>query len=349
MLNKPEESNNTVKAAEMDELQNKEENDESKTVKEKIEVKEMKEEKEIKEVKNEEADKSKLKEDHKPVEDQKQDTIKEVAAFTTTSLKLVPCNCQHIGARERQEDAFGFSDLADGELVENSGVLAVVADGMGGLARGDRASQVAVSIFLREYAERPKDEPLNKHLLKTLQRSNTAVYDLAFNGDEDVELGTTLVAVVVQGGNMHWVSVGDSRIYLYRNNRLEQLNKDHIYANKLEDDVKNGLMSRKEADRHPERAFLTSYLGAPELIEVDYSEEPVALNTGDSILLCSDGLTNTLSISEIIDVFNDSPANIAEELVKQALFKEKRHQDNITTLVITCKSVEEQTIKGDEK
>lgn len=270
-----------------------------------------------------------------------EETPVEVAAFTTSNLKLVPSNCQHIGARERQEDAFGFSDLSDEDLVKQNGVLAVVADGMGGLAKGDRASQVAVSIFLREYKERQEDEPLNKHLLSTLQRSNTAVYDLAFTGDEDDELGTTLVAAAVQDGEMHWISVGDSRIYLYRNSSLEQLNKDHIYANKLENDVENGLISRKEAEKHPERAFLTSYLGCHEPPEVDYSEEPVSLKPGDAVMLCSDGLTNTLSLDEIIDVFNASPENIAEELVKNALFKEKRHQDNITILVLTCKEVDE--------
>ncbi len=280
--------------------------------------------------------------------EEKKDKLQEVAAFSTSCLKLVPSNCQHIGARERQEDAFGFSDLSDSDYVEKNGVLAVVADGMGGLAKGDRASQVAVSVFLREYKDRRNEEPLKTHLLRTLHRSNTAVYDLAFTGGEDDELGTTLVAVAVKQGKMDWLSVGDSRIYHYSDGSLEQLNKEHIYANKLETEVKKGLISRKEANSHPERAFLTSYLGSHEISEVDYSEEPVILKPGDTIMLCSDGLTNTLSLDEIVEVFKVSPVNIAEELVKQALFKEKRHQDNITILVLSCKAVDEQKTKGDE-
>lgn len=290
------------------------------------EVKKIKEEKKDKEVSQDE---------------KKAAAAKEIAALTTSRLKLVPSNCQHIGARERQEDAFGFSDLADSEYVNENGVLAVVADGMGGLAKGDRASQIAVSVFLREYINRQAQDPLNKHLLWTLKRSNAAVYDLAFTGGEDDDLGTTLVAAAVENGEMHWVSAGDSHIYLYRDNNLKQLNKDHIYANKLEKDVENGVISRKEADRHPERAYLTSYLGCHELPEIDCSAEPVKLKPGDVVMLCSDGLTNTLPPEEIIAVFNDPPVNIAEELVKLVLFKEKRHQDNVTILVLKCMEVKE--------
>ncbi len=280
------------------------------------------------------------KEETTKADTEKASTEQEVAAFTTSSIKLVPLNCQHIGARERQEDAFAFSDLSDSDFVENNGVLAVVADGMGGLAKGDRASQVAVSIFLREYSHKENSDSIDKFLRRTINIANYAVFDIALDDNEqEIGLGTTLVAVAVHEGRMHWVSIGDSLIYLYREDQLKQLNKEHIYANQLEADVENGLITRKEAETHPERSYLTSYLGMPELHEIDCNSEPVDLKQGDAILLCSDGLTNTLSGKEIKKVLKQSSENAAEELVNKALNKKKRHQDNITVLVLACEQV----------
>ena len=265
--------------------------------------------------------------------------VKEVAAHTTEQLKLVPSNCQHIGARKRQEDSFGFTDLGDGLLVKDCGVLAVVADGMGGLAKGDRASQVAVSMFLGEYRKRTEQDPLDQFLHSTVQRSNCAVFDLAYDGEVESELGTTLVAVAVHQGKMHWVSVGDSRIYHYKNKTLIQLNEEHIYANRLKNDVDNGLITEKEANEHPERSYLTSYLGLPELTEIDCSIEPVTLEPGEVVLLCSDGLTNTLNDHEIAETIEQKPENLAEELTQKALAKNKLYQDNITVVAISCQPV----------
>ncbi len=274
----------------------------------------------------------------------------EIAAYTTGSLKLIPSNCQDIGARERQEDSFAFSDLSDKEFVDNNGVLAVVADGMGGLARGDRASQVAVSTFLREYNQKNGDDPPVQFLKRTLNIANYAVFDLALDeNDAEVDLGTTLVAAAVHKGKMHWVAAGDSLIYLLRGNKLEQLNKEHIYANQLAVDVENGFITKKEADQHPERGYLTSYLGMSELSEMDYSDEPVNLEPGNVLLLCSDGLTNTLSEQEIMEILSSESLNAAEELVEKALSKKQRHQDNITVLVLNCISVEDKIDQKEDK
>jgi len=265
--------------------------------------------------------------------------VKEVAAHTTEKLKLIPSNCQHIGERKRQEDSFGFTDLGDIRLVKDCGVLAVVADGMGGLAKGDRASKVAVNMFLEEYKKRSEEVPLDQFLMRTLLRANCAVFDLAFDGEAESELGTTLIAVAVHNGKMHWVSVGDSRIYHYKNKSLQMVNEEHIYANRLKIDVKNGLITEKEANEHPERSYLTSYLGLPELTEIDCSIEPVTLEPGEVVLLCSDGLTNTLNDHEIAETIEQKPENLAEELTQKALAKNKLYQDNITVVAISCQPV----------
>lgn len=255
---------------------------------------------------------------------------------TGGSLYVVPANYQHIGARENQEDAFAFSDLSDAERVRKNGILALVADGMGGLSRGEEASSLAVKVFLREYEARKDEETIGECMNRALRIANTAVYDLAFTGEEeDDDLGTTLVAVVIYRDELHWIAVGDSRIYLYREENLQQLNLDHIYANHLLNDVVNGKISLKEAEKHPERNYLTSYLGLPELNEVDQNDDPLPLKPGDRILLCSDGLYDTLSESRIAAILEGGEAPVAEEMVRQVLAKDSRHQDNVTVIVLS--------------
>lgn len=258
-----------------------------------------------------------------------------IAVPTGGSIQVVPANYQHLGTRENQEDSFAFSDLSDGRLVRKNGILALIADGMGGLDRGEEASNLAVSVFLREYGNRKSYESIGDCLKRSLLVANAAVYDLAFTGGEDDDLGTTLSAVVIYRDELHWVSVGDSRIYLFREGRLKQLTLDHVYANQLMNDVINGKISRAEAEAHPERNYLTGYLGLPEVTEVDLNEEPLLLKAGDRILLCSDGLYDTLEEKSIAAVLEDGGADVAEGMVKQVLDEGRRHQDNVTVIVLS--------------
>ncbi|MDZ4133851.1 MAG: serine/threonine protein phosphatase, partial [Dethiobacteria bacterium] len=121
-----------------------------------------------------------------------------------------------------------------------------------GLSYGEEASRVAVRNFIREYANSSGEESIPARLNRSLAIANTAVFDLAYNGRDDYDLGTTLVATAVFVDQLFWISVGDSRIYLFRDEELNQLTNDHIYANHLDIDVENGKISRDEANNHPE-------------------------------------------------------------------------------------------------
>ncbi len=253
------------------------------------------------------------------------------------ALQVVPSNYQHVGARGNQEDSFAFSDLGDRKTIEYSGILAVVADGMGGLQYGEEASRVAVAVFLTEYTREQDNKSVIDRLLRALTIANTAVYDLAYNKNgAELDLGTTLVATVILKNSLFWVSVGDSRIYLYRNEQLEQLTTDHIYANHLQKDVEQGRLSQEEADRNPERNYLTSYLGLPEISELGRSQKPMPLQRGDRLILCSDGLYDTLSEQAIKAVLESSNTNeLAEGLVRAALAAGNTHQDNVTVATLS--------------
>jgi PPM family protein phosphatase len=260
-----------------------------------------------------------------------------VYAQVTDRLRVLPYNSQHIGARQSQEDSFAFSNFSDQWLVKNKGLLAVLADGMGGLDKGDMASQTAVSTFMREFMESGRSEAPSKILQRSIKRANYAVFDLAFiELDSDYELGTTVASVLVRNNKLHWVSAGDSRVYLLRNQQLKQLNHDHIYYNYLLTDVKKGIITEKEAALDPERNALTSYLGLPELVEISTNKTELELLNNDLVLICSDGLYNTLTDEEINEILINQKSNPAEELVKRALLKMIKYQDNITALILVC-------------
>jgi serine/threonine protein phosphatase PrpC len=250
---------------------------------------------------------------------------------------VLPGNCQHIGSRSSQQDAFGFSDKDDLAFVAHGGVLAVVADGMGGMAHGGEASHIAVRAFLRAYMAKSADETVPSALRRAIDMANHAVTSLAYQTDEG-NVGTTLVAAVVHRDALHWVSVGDSRLYLWRDRRLTQLTEDHIYANELDRDAANGNISREDAINHPERRSLTSYLGLTSLDLIDYNPQPFPLFGGDRLLLCSDGLYVALVESEIAPLFNHDTQQAAEDLVTIVLAKGRHGQDNLTVAILACES-----------
>ena len=250
---------------------------------------------------------------------------------------VCPGNSQHIGSRSSQQDAFGFSDKDDLAFVVHGGVLAVVADGMGGMANGGEASHSAVRAFLRAYMAKQADEAVLAAMLRALNEANQAVITLAQQvGEENV--GTTLVAAVIHSDALHWVSAGDSRLYLWRSGQLTQLSEDHTYASDLDRDAANGSISPEEAENHPERRSLTSYLGLTPLELVDYNPEPFQVFAGDRLLLCSDGLYAALEEIEITPLFDREAQQTAEDLVALVLAKDRQNQDNLTVAILACES-----------
>jgi PPM family protein phosphatase len=251
-------------------------------------------------------------------------------------MHTIPGNAQHIGARREQQDDFGFSDLDDCNFISHGGVLAIVADGMGGLAMGRDASRLAKQTMLEEYEAKTPEESIPDALRRALEAANTAVCELSRQAGQEGEVGTTLVAAVIKDHDLHWVSVGDSRIYFYRQGELYQLTTDHDYARELARMAEAGQITWEEAAGDPNRRALTSYLGLPHLIEVDQSSQPVPLKADDRILLCSDGLYGSLTIAEMAEFLETNAQESAELLIEAALTKQKTSQDNLTVAILAC-------------
>jgi len=243
---------------------------------------------------------------------------------------------QHIGEREEQQDAFGFSKWEAAEATDREGVLAVLADGMGGYAMGKEAGQLAVQTMLSQYNGKTAAEVIPRELEQALHQANRAVYELALHHELEWSVGTTLIAVVIQEGQLHWISAGDSRIYLYRSGMLVPLTRDHVYANRLHERVIAGKMTREDAESHPERHLLTSYLGIPNVNEIDANHVPLRLTPGDWVLLCSDGLYDDLSESLMEEAMRLAPQPAAEFILEHVLAQQRPYQDNATIVVLSC-------------
>jgi protein phosphatase len=151
-------------------------------------------------------------------------------------------------------------------------------------------------------------------------------------------IGTTLIAAVLHKGYLYYVSVGDSGLFHFSRGMLRLINHPHVFATFLDRAVASGVMTEQAALDHPERDALTSFIGAEPLDEIDAGPDPLRLSAGDTILLASDGLFNTLSAMEIRRALEGDPRNWPDVLVARALEKENEFQDNVTVLTLTLLS-----------
>lgn len=235
---------------------------------------------------------------------------------------------QGIGQRSSQQDCFGVSDVSE-KAIAAHGLLAVMADGMGGMADGEKASMEAVVACLGYFDAFGGTEHVSKMLLVMAQQANERVKRrLAEKGSAG---GATLLAAMVQNRQCHWLSVGDSHIYLYREDRLGQLNHEHNYAAQLAAD---GRLTQEEAQLEPDGRALTSYIGIEELTLVDRNESPLLLKPKDRILLATDGVFHTLSGGEIADSMKYPVEESMICLGMQIEKKRRENQDNYTAVLI---------------
>ena len=219
------------------------------------------------------------------------------------------------------------------QFLANEGVF-VVADGMGGHLGGEVASAIAVEEMTKASNLSNVDD-----LIGIMHRANREIVDRAHQQLEYFGMGTTLVALVVPSGSetpqMFAANVGDSRLYVFTPEHFRQLSEDHSLVNDL---LRDGVISREQAEVHPQRNVLTRALGIEEPLFVD-TWELVAV-AGDRYLLCSDGLTNELSDTQIAELLdrNVDPQKAASALVQAAC--EAGGQDNVTVVVVNVLSVE---------
>jgi PPM family protein phosphatase len=202
--------------------------------------------------------------------------------------------------------------------------LFAIADGMGGAQAGEVASRLATAALKESGADGGGEQRISD----LIQEANRRVYDRSSSDPNTSGMGTTITVALVEDDQVAFGHVGDSRAYLIRDARMEQLTEDHSLVNEL---LKTGKLSREEAETHPQRSVITRALGTDPDVDVDTFS--VRAETGDLFLLCSDGLTDMVSEDSILDVVERNRKNIDGAL--RALVKEANRgggQDNITVV-----------------
>ena len=231
----------------------------------------------------------------------------------------------------------------DNVLISSGLGLGVVADGMGGHSAGEVASSIAVSVLAETIRKvnngqlkipetfLPKLDTAERKILMAANLANAAIYSTAQSSDIYKMMGTTLTGIILDYDCATAVHVGDSRLYLFRDNKITQVTTDHSLAM---EHVRRGLLTRAEADRSKIQNVLTRAMGIKKNIEFDLLRFPVKIN--DVLLLCSDGLYKGLRETDIEDILRAgkeaSIVKLCKQLVRAA--NEKDGQDNISAVLI---------------
>ncbi|MBI1799899.1 MAG: Stp1/IreP family PP2C-type Ser/Thr phosphatase [Candidatus Eisenbacteria bacterium] len=236
--------------------------------------------------------------------------------------------------RDHNEDFHAFWSPADPTERERRGELMVVADGMGGSVAGEVASRAAVEAVVHHYRDRAEAPQLA--LQRALEAAHRTVYRMSRERPELAGMGTTCTAVAVRGTEVRIAHVGDSRAYLVRDERIRQLTADHSLVQQL---VEQQLMTPEQARVDPRRNVLTRSMGVGEAVEVDAAELSGGLRTGDTLLLCSDGLHGLVHDDEMASHASQNDLDRAcAELV--SLARARGGHDNITVMLARLATAE---------
>ena len=248
-------------------------------------------------------------------------------------MKVAVGSCTNPGrVRPTNQDSLGDFDSPDGG--PDKGRLLVLADGMGGEAGGEIASRLAVDVVGKMYFKCPSTEPAAA-LELSMMAANQAIHAQATASAELHRMGTTCTALVLQGSRAWVAHVGDSRCYLLRHGRAAPLTRDHTLA---AEQLRMGLITSREANSAQTSHVLSRSVGAGLFVNVDTTEQQIFAN--DILLLCSDGLHNSVGSDDIVRLVSpDRPlADSAAALV--TLAKERDGGDNISVQLIRIREVE---------
>jgi serine/threonine protein phosphatase PrpC len=244
-------------------------------------------------------------------------------AVKTSFLCNIGCH------RQKNEDAINYVQPADKFALQEKGILAIIADGMGGYQGGEIASQMAVELISQAYYNHAGDDPIQA-LLKGFVFANQAIYEKALSEPSLRGMGTTCTALVIREGNACFAHVGDSRLYRLRNGELELLTLDHTLVREL---VAGGLITAEQAHNHPDRSVITRSLGPHPQVSVDTSETLFPIQLGDVYLLCSDGLHDLVGDGDIRQAISLNTPHVATEYLI-SLAKQRGGYDNISIGVL---------------
>jgi serine/threonine protein phosphatase PrpC/outer membrane biosynthesis protein TonB len=260
---------------------------------------------------------------------QEEEVVEASEPSPSQTLDLVAVKLTDVGrARPHNEDYVEYFIPSDPQQLAEKGSLYLVADGMGGHQAGEIASAGAVELIIANYyGDTSHDNTAS--LARAFYRANQQLHTQAEAEPSKKGMGTTLVAAAILGRQVYIANVGDSRAYRINSRGITQITEDHSW---VEEQVRAGMLTPEQARKHPQRNLVTRALGSRPTVEVDLFEGEIS--EGDTLLLCSDGLTGRVEDPEIAAlVLDHPPQEAARRLV--ALANDRGGNDNITVLLIS--------------
>lgn len=242
-------------------------------------------------------------------------------------------NMQGVGRRNYQEDSFSFVNALDVTAIREKGLLAIMADGMGGMADGKLASQTVTETLREEFLRlAPWKDPVGQLRDSVIRAGEEVFAKLRGEG------GSTVVVCLFFKEQLWFASVGDSALFLLRDGELLRLNREQNVLNEYYlDTVCRGSMNPIPARRNPEKDALTQFLGMPVLEEIDMLLRPLPLHEGDKLLLCSDGVADMVPDPLLREcMLLPEPTAICAALEQAVLAAGNPYQDNYTALLVQC-------------
>ncbi len=234
-----------------------------------------------------------------------------------SSLEWRSCGLTTVGTvRKHNEDAY---------LTLPDEGLWVVADGMGGHAKGDVASQSIIDALEGFTAQRTLSRTIEL-IEKRVLDVNDKLHNQSL-GQPDKVMGSTVAMVYTYKDHVFYMWAGDSRIYRYRNKKLDQVSHDHSFVQEI---VDKGMMTPEEAGKHPSANIITRAVGVSDKLVIDVDHD--IAQPGDKYLICSDGLFKDITIEDISRAMDQIPFKAAQSLIETALANEAN--DNVTVIVV---------------
>ncbi|MBT3190669.1 MAG: serine/threonine-protein phosphatase [Anaerolineae bacterium] len=249
---------------------------------------------------------------------------------------------------KNNEDRYAISSYLLGEDDSTPTLFAIVADGIGGHLAGEIAAEMVVDYVSQAIAEGDTEDPL-KSIKEAVEGANQAVANLSEKDEKKQGMGATCVCAWIVGNRLYAGSVGDSRLYLMRGAVIQQLTTDHTW---IQEALDKGVLTPEQARDHPNAHVIRQYVGGQNPPEVDFrlrlhadsddeegkaerKNQGLRLKAGDSLLLCSDGLTDLVWNDEILEIVRSSKnlEAAAQKLVDTA--NQRGGHDNITVVLLS--------------
>ncbi len=212
----------------------------------------------------------------------------------------------------------------------------IIADGMGGVNGGEIASGIAIET-IKDYINENlgkiefEKEQIEDLLRGAIAKANKSIFRKAEQEEELKGMGTTVIVAFLYGNRVYIGHVGDSRVYRIRKNIIRQLTKDHSYVQAL---LNEGSITKAEAENHPQKNMLLKVVGCEEIVEPDIMVK--GFIKGDALLMCTDGLTNMVSVEEIFNTINKGKNNVKKTCKKLIdIANENGGYDNVSVILIS--------------